>query len=296
MSNKKILTFLIILAANASIVFPQSMDRKILVGTKVAEPFVIKQSDGRWSGLSIELWDRIAKDLGVKYEIKEYELEDLLKAVKNEKVDIAVSPLTITSEREKVLDFTHAYFTTGLSIAVINKSSDDIFGILKSLFTIKFMKVVFLSIIVLLFVGILVWVFERNRNKEQFGDGKTKGLGSSVWWAAVTMTTVGYGDKTPKTSGGRIIAVLWMFAGLVMISAFTAAITSALTVDQLDVGINFLSDLYNVRVGTVKSSSSEEYLTQNSVDFITTQNIEGGINLIKQNKIDAFVYDAPILK
>ena len=134
------------------------------------------------------------------------------------------------------------------------------------------------------------------RTKSEFGDGITKGLGSSFWWAAVTMTTVGYGDKAPKTVGGRIIALVWMFAGLIMISGFTAAIASALTVDKLDVGINSLTDLNNVRVGTVKSSSSEEYLTQNGFDFITTKNIEEGFTLIKDNKIDALVYDAPILK
>jgi polar amino acid transport system substrate-binding protein len=52
-----------------------------------------------------------------------------------------------------------------------------------------------------------------------------QGRGSSVtsffdgvYWAVVTMTTVGYGDKTPKTKVGRFIAVLWMLASLALIS------------------------------------------------------------------------------
>lgn len=296
MKIKIIFASIIVWFAIMNLILPQPLERKIIVGTKVAEPFVIKQSDGKWSGLSIELWKRIAKDLGVKYEVKEYELESLLNAVKNEKVDIAVSPLTVTSEREKIFDFTHAYFTTGLSIAISNKENDDILNIVEKLFSMKFMKVILAIIIVLFVVGTLVWLFERKNNKEQFGDGKTKGLGSSFWWAAVTMTTVGYGDKAPKTLGGRMIAIIWMFAGLIMISGFTAAIASALTVDKLDIGISSVNDLYNVRVGTVTSSSSEEYLMQNGIDFITMQDIEEGIALVKDNKIDALVYDAPILK
>ncbi len=160
----------------------------------------------------------------------------------------------------------------------------------------QFFEVVLIFTLVLFIVGFLVWLFERKKNNAEFGDGVSKGLGSSFWWAAVTMTTVGYGDKSPKTVGGRIIALIWMFAGLIMISGFTAAIASALTVDKLDVGINSLADLNNVRVGTVKSSSSEEYLSQNGIDFITTKNIEEGFELIEKKQIDAFVYDAPILK
>lgn len=279
-----------------SIILSKVTDDKIIVGTKIAEPFVIQSSDGSWNGISFELWNNIAKDLNIEYEVRSYNLENLIKAVANNKIDIAVSPLTITSEREKLFDFTHAYYTTGLSIAVKNKSEDDVFSIVKNIFSIKFVKVVLLIILVLFAVGFIVWLFERKKNADEFGDGLSKGLGSSFWWAAVTMTTVGYGDKSPKTFGGRAIALVWMFAGLIIISGFTAAIASALTVKQLDVGINSPEDLYEVRVGTVRGSSSEEYLTQNGYDFITVSNIEEGISGVRENRIDAFVYDAPILK
>lgn len=48
-----------------------------------------------------------------------------------------------------------------------------------------------------------------------YGGRPIKGLGQAVWWAAVTMTTVGYGDKAPKTLGGRVVAVAWMLASIV---------------------------------------------------------------------------------
>ncbi len=55
-------------------------------------------------------------------------------------------------------------------------------------------------------------------------------LGSALWFAAVTMTTVGYGDKTPQTPLGRFLAFLWMFFGILLVSAFTGAFASSLTV------------------------------------------------------------------
>lgn len=49
----------------------------------------------------------------------------------------------------------------------------------------------------------------------------------------VTMTTVGYGVKAPRTPGGRIVALIWMFANIFLVTVSTAAITSSLTVGEL---------------------------------------------------------------
>ena len=56
-------------------------------------------------------------------------------------------------------------------------------------------------------------------------------LGESVWWALVTVTTVGYGDYTPVTVPGRITACLIMGIGLVTLAVITAQVASSF-VDQ----------------------------------------------------------------
>ena len=50
--------------------------------------------------------------------------------------------------------------------------------------------------------------------------------GNAVWWGFVTVTTVGYGDFTPVTTPGRIVAVLIMFTGAAAVGAVTAAVAS----------------------------------------------------------------------
>jgi voltage-gated potassium channel Kch len=52
-------------------------------------------------------------------------------------------------------------------------------------------------------------------------------FGESVWWAAQTVTTVGYGDVIPQTAFSRLVAVLVMFFGIATVSLTTALITSA---------------------------------------------------------------------
>jgi voltage-gated potassium channel Kch len=51
-------------------------------------------------------------------------------------------------------------------------------------------------------------------------------IGTGLWWAAQTVTTVGYGDNVPTSVAGRLIAVLVMFIGIGFLTVVTAAITS----------------------------------------------------------------------
>jgi voltage-gated potassium channel len=51
-------------------------------------------------------------------------------------------------------------------------------------------------------------------------------LGDALWWSATTVTTIGYGDVVPATSGGRVIAVFVMFSSVVIVGFTTAVVTA----------------------------------------------------------------------
>ena len=70
------------------------------------------------------------------------------------------------------------------------------------------------------------------------------------------MTTVGYGDKAPVTVMGRLIGLIWMFAAIIIISSFTAAIAASLTVSELGSDVENPNDLPNVRVGSYRGCYS----------------------------------------
>ncbi|MDP1675741.1 MAG: ion channel [Bacteroidota bacterium] len=76
-------------------------------------------------------------------------------------------------------------------------------------------------LIVINVTAAIVYFFEHRSNAEQY-----KNYGDALWWSIVTVATVGYGDIVPKTELGRIFASLTILSGVILISLFTATISS----------------------------------------------------------------------
>ncbi|MCB0271347.1 MAG: ion transporter, partial [Calditrichaeota bacterium] len=184
---------------------------------------------------------------------------------------------------------THTFYTTGLSIAVSRENSGGMFSLLLNVFSMQFLKAVGALVVVLLIFGVLVWLFERRKNPEEFGGSTVSGILSGFWWSAVTMTTVGYGDKSPRTVGGRVLALIWMFMAIIIISSFTAGIASALTLNQLQGKINGPGDLNrrDVRVGTVGKSTSAAWLDGERIDYRAFNTVAEGLDALSDGRLEA---------
>lgn len=91
----------------------------IIVGCdKHFKPFVFKDKNGKYSGFDIDVWDAIAKDLDLKYELVPMEFTQLIPALQKKKIDVAIAGMSITSEREKIIDFSYPYYDSALLIMV----------------------------------------------------------------------------------------------------------------------------------------------------------------------------------
>ncbi|MGC9328355.1 MAG: transporter substrate-binding domain-containing protein [Candidatus Hinthialibacter sp.] len=181
------------------------IERKLIVGVKEAAPFSMKSEDGVWSGISIDLWRQIANELQIDYDFQEMNLKGLLEGVADRRLDVVVAALTISPDREEQMDFTHPFHTSGLGIAVPQRQQWKWLNVAGRFFSTEFLKVFALLILLLMSVGFIVWLFERKQNPDQFGGNRAEGVLSGFWWSAVTMTTVGYGDKAPVTLGGAAV-------------------------------------------------------------------------------------------
>src|SRR5512146_2904815 len=110
--------WLVFIASVCAVHGTENPPRPLVVATHVAPPFVMRTGDD-WSGLSIDLWRRIAEDLHVTYELRAMDSpEAVVDAVASGQGDLAVAALTVTAARDRKVDFSQPYFSSGLAIAV----------------------------------------------------------------------------------------------------------------------------------------------------------------------------------
>jgi ABC-type amino acid transport substrate-binding protein len=272
-------------------------DRALVVAVREAPPFAMRDPEGNWVGLSVDLWQDAADKLDWNFEWREMSLAETLAALETGEVDVGVAALTITPDRERALDFSHPYYVSGLALAYQTDRTKAWLNTLRAFLSWEFLSVVLTLAAVLLVVGALAWLFERRRNREQFGGGGVLGgLGAGFWWSAVTMTTVGYGDKAPLTLGGRVVALIWMFASLVIIASFTGAIAASVTVSQLETKLLEERRLAELRIGVLGESAGAEFLRDKGIRFRTYDGILTALEALDRGEIEVVAHDAPILK
>jgi len=269
-------------------------DSTITIGIRQSPPFVNVQPTVGPDGLSLDFWSEVEGQAQVIYEYREFEsLTGLLEALEAGEVDMSINPITVTEERMKKLDYSQPFYISGTTLVRIDNS--NWWGVLSNIFSWNFLKATGLLLAVIFIFGFLMWLFERKKNAEMFANN-AQGLGDGFWWSAVTMTTVGYGDKAPVTRAGRFLGFIWMFAAILLISGLTASIASALTVSTLEAEVNSAEDLRKFNVGTIQGSSSSEYMDIFSVGYNEFSSVEDGLRAVENEQIDMFVYDRPILK
>ncbi|ANU26757.1 potassium channel family protein [Planococcus versutus] len=112
-------------------------------------------------------------------------------------------------------------------------------------------KVLIIAMVLLFIIPIPIVLLEPSINT--FGD--------ALWWAVVTTTTVGYGDISPETPIGRVLAVVLMLVGIGIIGTLTSAITSFFS--------NKNGSNHDKRIlGVIQSIEEIENLTKEDIEFV----------------------------
>jgi len=261
--------------------------RDLKVGTFISPPFVLNPTEG----VCIELWNNIEKELDIYSELTVYDdIGTMLMAVENGEIDAVIGSLTINEKRARKFNFTYPYFITDLSI-ISQTKEQGWYYILMNIFSYQFFKYFILLICIIGLLGMLMWAVERKEN-DHFSK-EVDGMFDGFYFVSVVMTTVGFGDKTPKTVAGKLITIVWMFISIGITGIFIANMSSSLTVNRLDNNITGISDLNKMKTGSVFNTTSGNFLENNGIKYVGYNNTGEALDAMASGELEAYVYDTP---
>lgn len=259
-------------------------------------PFGIKTSSGDVQGLMVELWEDIAKDLNLKYRYHVTDMKDLLNGLQSKQFDVGLGAISITPKREQLVDFTQAVNPSGTGIAVSKAHTSDSFLKKWMPIFVNLFKLIIVLLGMLLTSATIVYLIEKHFSKGKHSERNIETIADGLWWSAVTMTTVGYGDKVPQSRAGKVLGIIWIFSSIIFFSLFTANASAQLAASKASSDINSIDELRNVKVVAVKNSSGAEFLKRELINFIPKDNLKSAITAVLSGEAEAVVSNVPVLK
>ena len=270
----------------------------VTVATHNLEPFVMTR-DGIKSGFTIELLEAVAERENVTLEYVDVaNVTEQLQAVADGRVDAAATAISITAERTKDYDFSQPILNAGLQIMVptthLQRSTPTLSEFLRLLFS-KMMLVWLIAGLVLSVIPAhIIWFSERKHEHSMVPKSYLPGVFRSFGWSLSMLA--GQPDDVPKHTFTRVLAILWAFVGIIFVAFYTATLTANLTVEKFDSQISSPADLLGKRVCTVAETESAQYLSSIGVAAQGAAQIEDCYAALRGGKLDAIVFDAPVLR
>ncbi len=283
----------------AQVTPPTVPQTKLKVGFAGESPVVIKSETGQITGITVEMWRLLADELKLKYEIIFYpSVSDALTHLSLGKIDVAFGTVSVNPERLELFDFTQPITQNELTL-LLAPEPPTLFSIIKPFLGWAFLSSVGIIYFCLFVVGNLLWLAEHRKNSEQFPAKYHKGIAEGMWCALATMTTVGYGDRYPKTRLGRFILGWWGIISIVGVTSLTAGIATTLslafsrtTVEQF----KSPKDLENARIAVIIDSNSQKWAEHYHAQIVPIKNLNAGIAQLKEKQVDAILYSRLLLK
>lgn len=287
------------IAVGLVMAIPSSVAAETLrVGVAGSPPFVI-QENNNISGISVDIWKEIARTRKIDYQfIPQPSVQDGLDAIARKELDVLVGALTITSKRLETVDFTRPYILS--EVAVLTKAENpSVWSRVRPFFESAALASIAILVGLVFLVGNIVWLTEHKHNSEHFPKNYFHGVGNGMWFALVTLTTVGYGDRTPVTRLGRLVTGTWMVIALVTVSSLTAGLASAMTLAfSGDSSERFPNpeSLKNVRIATVAKTSSVEIAQSYAGQVQAMPTVADTVKAVLDGRAEAAVYLRPNLQ
>ena len=143
--------------------------------------------------------------------------------------------------------------------------------------------------------GFIGWILDSWSNSEEFPQEFIRGWWEGIWWSFVTMTTVGYGDKAPRSIPARLFAIIWIYIGIVICGILTASLTTII----IESTTEEQPSMDGARVGVLQNRIYDAHMvvsnggSKHTAPFCwePTSSIFHMLQQVKDGEIDGFLLD-----
>lgn len=264
------------------------------VGIIGLEPFLISK-DGIWSGLTIDVWEKVATRNGWSFTyVPLAGVDEAIAAVKKGEVDIVAGNVSILAEFSGLVDFSQPYFRSGLQIMISDARPHTLKHLLEDLSEWGHLRILWWVIGGIVVFTILVMFFERHHNPDF-----PKAWPDSIAEAFYYVITLSLGKSAYKGFTGwfgRLVLVFWTILAVFVVAYITSSITSSMTLEKLRYHINGPQDLPGKVVGTVQESAALPYLKRHAIEYKQYRDLPEAVSALLKGEIPAIVGAAPILQ
>jgi len=275
---------------------PQA-DTNVIVGYHISPPFVMRDSDGNLHGMAIDLWNKVADELGYIASYRDYPtVLGLLDATRTGDIDIAVGNVSITEDRATHVDFTQPWFDAGLRIMIDKEGTTSFGDVWDGLWEAGYIEAYGWIVFIIIMATIGLTFFDRHFDKSF--PGRWRDGFSESFYAVMLVATKGTLPSRTKLFGwvGRVFAAFWLIIGVAVLAYVTSSVTSVMTSLAIRGDIRGPEDLPGRTVGVFTGSISENVMASDGIDIRSFEGIENAVIALKENEIDAIVADAPVLE
>ncbi|VAI42081.1 unnamed protein product [Triticum turgidum subsp. durum] len=184
--------------------------------------------------------------------------DKLVQMIESNDFDAAIGDIAITMRRTVTFDFTQPFIETGLVIlAPVKEHITSSWAFLQP-FSLEMWCVTGLFFLT---VGVVIWILEHRINDDFRGSVCQQII--TIFWFSFSTLFFAHRENTMSTLG-RGVLIIWLFVVLIIVSSYTASLTSILTVQQLDTSIKGIEDLKNSNdpIGFQVGSFAQDYMVK----------------------------------
>ena len=290
------LLLLVVLLALPALAQPAPTELR--VATRILPPMV-EQDTNQLSGFSIDLWNALAArlQLHTSYVVAP-DVRALLELVRSGKADVGISAISITAAREAEFDFSLPMLNAGLEIMVRGTAGPAsrgaaLFELVGEIFSWTGLMWVGAGLLLVLVPAHLEWFVERQDPEGSMSPKYFPGIFQATFWSLSTLVSAG---EMPHHWLSRVLAVVWIFAGVNLVAFYTAHLTASLTVQQVVGDIQGPEDLRGKLVATTVGSTAAAALRGLRADVEEVTRIEDAFRKLLDGEVEAVVFDSPVLR